>query len=85
MIEQERAKAAKEQQQVNRKEFDARVMEETSATTKSGGPRDMTSRRREFIQKEAQKESKGTKSLADIYQVLNDALTKITSSPIISV
>jgi hypothetical protein len=85
MIEQERAKAAKEQQQVNRKEFDARVMEETSATTKSGDPRDMTSRRREFIQKEAQKESKGTKSLADIYQVLNDALTKITSSPIISV
>jgi hypothetical protein len=45
----------------------------------------MESRRREFIQKEAQKESKGTKSLADIYQVLNDALTKITSSPIISV
>ena len=85
MVDQERKKAAKEQQQVNRKEFDAKVMEQTSATTKSGDPRDMTSRRREFIQKEAQKESKGTKSLADIYQVLNDALTKITSSPIISV
>ena len=85
MVDQERKKAAKEQQQVNRKEFDAKVMEQTSATTKSGDPRDMTSRRREFIQKEAQKESKGTKSLSDIYQVLNDALTKITSSPIISV
>jgi hypothetical protein len=84
-VEQERAKAAKEQQKINRKEFDAKVMEQTSASTSGGNPRTMESRRREFIQKEAQKESKGTKSLADIYQVLNDALTKITSSPIISV
>jgi hypothetical protein len=85
MVQQERTKAAKEQQKVNRKEFDAKVMDQTSATTKNGDPRDMQSRRREFIQKEAQKESKGTKSLADIYQVLNDALTKITSTPIVSV
>lgn len=85
MVQQERSKAAKEQQKVNREEFDAKVKEQTSATTKAGDPRDMQSRRREFIQKEAQKESKGTKSLADIYQVLNDALTKITSSPIVSV
>jgi len=83
-VEQERAKAAKEQQKISRKEFDAKVMEQTSAEA-GGAPRTMESRRREFIQKEAQKESKGTKSLADIYQVLNDALTKITSSPIISV
>jgi hypothetical protein len=83
-VEQERAKAAKEQQQVNRKEFDAKVMEQTSGTTKEGYGRTMESRRREFIQKEAQKESKGTKSLSDIYQVLNDALTKITSSPLVS-
>lgn len=83
-VEQERAKAAKEQQKISRKEFDAKVMEQTSAEA-GGSPRTMESRRREFIQKEAQKESKGTKSLADIYQVLNDALTKITSSPIISV
>jgi len=85
MVDQERKKAAKEQQQVNRKEFDAKVMEQTSATTKSGDRRDMTSRRREFIKKEAQKESKGTKTLADIYQVLDTALQKITSSPIVSV
>ena len=83
-VAQERAKAAKEQQKVNRKEFDAKVMEQTSATA-GGAPRTMESRRREFIQKEAQKESKGAKTLADIYQVLNDALTKITSTPIVSV
>ena len=34
MVDQERKKAAKEQQQVNRKEFDAKVMEQTSGTTK---------------------------------------------------
>lgn len=85
MVQQERSKAAKEQQKVNRKEFDAKVMEQTSALTSGGNPRTMQNRRREFIQKEAQKESKGTKTLTDIYQVLNDALTKITSSPIVSV
>jgi len=85
MVQQERSKAAKEQQKVNRKEFDAKVMEQTSATTKAGDPRDMQSRRREFIQKEAQKESKGTKTLADIYQVLDTALQKIIASPIVSV
>ena len=85
MVQQERSKAAKEQQKVNRKEFDAKVMEQTSATTKAGDPRDMQSRRREFIQKEAQKESKGTKTLADIYQVLDTALQKIIASPIVSI
>ena len=85
MVQQERTKAAKEQQKVNREEFDAKVKEQTSATTKAGDPRDMQSRRREFIQKEAQKESKGTKTLADIYQVLDTALQKIIASPIVSV
>jgi hypothetical protein len=82
-VAQERAKAAKEQQKVNRKEFDAKVMEQTGATA-GGAPRTMESRRREFIQKEAQKESKGTKTLADVYQVLNDALTKLTSTPMVT-
>ena len=85
MVQQERTKAAKEQQKVNREEFDAKVKEQTSATTKAGDPRDMQSRRREFIQKEAQKESKGTKTLADIYQVLDTALQKIIASPIVSI
>jgi hypothetical protein len=85
MVDQERKKAAKEQQQVNRKEFDAKVMEQTSGTTKEGYQRDMTSRRREFIKKEAQKEAKGTKSLSDIYQVLDTALQKIIASPIVAV
>jgi hypothetical protein len=84
-VEQERAKAAKEQQKVNRKEFDAKVMEQTSALTSGGNPRTMESRRREFIQKEAQKESKGTKSLSDIYEVLDTALKKITATPIVAV
>jgi hypothetical protein len=83
-VQRERDKAAREQQKVNRKEFDAKVMEQTSATA-GGAPRTMESRRREFIQKEAQKESKGTKSLADIYQVLDTALQKIIASPIVSV
>jgi len=82
-VEQERAKAAREQQKVNRKEFDAKVMEQTSAEA-GGAPRTMESRRREFIQKEAQKESKGTKTLADVYQVLNDALSKLTSTPMVT-
>jgi len=82
-VAQERAKAAKEQQKVNRKEFDAKVMEQTGATA-GGAPRTMESRRREFIKKEAQKESKGTKTLADVYQVLNDALTKLTSTPMVT-
>jgi hypothetical protein len=84
-VEQERTKAAKEQQKVNRKEFDAKVMEQTSALTSGGNTRTMESRRREFIQKEAQKESKGTKTLADIYQVLDTALQKIIASPIVSI
>ena len=82
-VQRERDRAAKEQQKVNRKEFDAKVREQTSAEA-GGAPRTMESRRREFIQKEAQKESKGTKTLADVYQVLNDALTKLTSTPMVT-
>jgi len=82
-VQGERDKAAKEQQKINKAEFDAKVMEQTGATA-GGAPRTMESRRREFIQKEAQKESKGTKTLADVYQVLNDALTKLTSTPMVT-
>jgi hypothetical protein len=82
-VERERGKAAFEQRKINLKEFDAKVMEQTSAQT-GGSPRTMESRRREFIQKEAQKESKGTKTLADVYQVLNDALSKLTSTPMVT-
>ena len=39
MVQQERTKAAKEQQKVNRKEFDVKVMEQTSALTSGGTPR----------------------------------------------
>jgi len=83
-VEQERAKAAREQQRVNRKEFDAKVMEQTSGTTKEGLQRTMASRRQEFIQKEAGKEAKGGKTLSDIYTVLNDALSKIVAAPMVT-
>ena len=80
----ERAKAGGEQQKANRKEFDEKVLSQTSATTAEGLTRTMTSRRQEFIKKEAGKEAKGGKSLSDIYQVLNDALSKITAAPIVT-
>ena len=83
-VQRERSKAAKEQQAINRKEFDAKVMEQTSATTAEGAQRTLASRRQEFIQKEAGKESKGGKTLSDIYQVLNDALIKIVAAPIVN-
>ena len=83
-VQTERDKAAREQQKVNRKEFDAKVMEQTSGTTQEGLQRTMASRRQEFIQKEAGKESKGGKTLSDIYTVLNDALSKIVAAPMVT-
>lgn len=83
-VEQERARAAREQQKVNRKEFEAKVMEQTSGTTQEGLQRTMESRRREFIQKESGKEVKGGKTLSDIYTVLNDALSKIVAAPMVT-
>jgi len=81
-VEKERAEAAKEQQKINREEFDAKVRESTSATA-GGGPRDMVSRRQEFIRAEAGKEAQGQKTLADVYNVLNEALQKLLSAPIV--
>jgi len=83
-VQRERNKAATEQQKVNQKEFDAKVLEQTSATTKEGAKRTLASRRQEFIQKEAGKEAKGGKTLDDIFNVLNDALTKITAAPMVT-
>jgi len=83
-VQMEREKASKEQQKINKEEFDAKVMGQTSATTKEGLKRTMASRRQEFIKKEAGKEAKGGKTLSDIYTVLNDALSKIVATPIVS-
>jgi hypothetical protein len=83
-VQGERDKAAKEQQKINKAEFDAKVMEQTSGTTKEGLQRTMASRRQEFIQKEAGKEAKGGKTLSDIYTVLNEALSKIVATPIVT-
>ena len=83
-VQMEREKASKEQQKINKAEFDAKVMEQTSGTTKEGLQRTMESRRREFIQKEAGKEAKGSKTLSDVYTVLNDALKTLIAAPIVS-
>ena len=81
-VTKERAKAAKEQQKINKEEFDAKVRASTSATA-GGGPRTMASRRQEFIKSEAGKEAKGQKTLSDVYNVLNEALQKLTSAPLV--
>ena len=81
-VTRERAKAAKEQQKVNREEFDAKVRANTAATIK-GSPRDMANRRAEFIKAEAGKEAKGQKTLADVYTVLDEALQKLLSAPLV--
>jgi hypothetical protein len=81
-VTKERAKAAKEQQKINKEEFDAKVRASTSATA-GGGPRTMASRRQEFIKSEAGKEAKGTKTLSDVYSVLDEALKKLTSAPLV--
>ena len=81
-VTRERAKAAKEQQKVNKEEFDAKVRASTAATIK-GSPRDMANRRAEFIKSEAGKEAKGQKTLADVYTVLDEALQKLLSAPIV--
>jgi hypothetical protein len=81
-VTRERAKAAKEQQKVNREEFDAKVRASTAATIK-GSPRDMANRRAEFIKSEAGKEAKGQKTLADVYTVLDEALRTLLKAPIV--
>jgi hypothetical protein len=87
-VEKERAKAAKEQQKINKAEFDKKVMENTSDTVGAGGffkgtKRTIDSRREEFIKSEAGKEAKGGKTLTDVYSVLEEALRKITSAPLV--
>jgi len=81
MIEKERKKQADKQAQNNLETFNNRVLNETSALTPEGAQRTMQSRREELIKKDVTREASGTKTLADIYQVLNDALREITSTP----
>ena len=81
-VTRERAKAAKEQQKVNKEEFDAKVRANTAATIK-GSPRDMANRRAEFIKSEAGKEAKGQKTLADVYTVLDEALKNLLKAPLV--
>ena len=83
-INKERAKAAKEQQKINKEEFDAKVLESTSGTTAGGAQRTMVSRRQEFIKSEAGKEATGGKTLSDIYTVLNNALSKLVAAPMVN-
>jgi len=82
-VKRERDKAQKEQQDKNKKEFDDKVMQNTNPLTPEGNPRDMVSRRQEFIRAEAGKEAQGQKTLADVYNVLDEALQKLLSAPIV--
>lgn len=81
-VTKERARAAKDQQKVNREEFDAKVRSSTKEFI-GGNQRTMASRREEFIKSEAGKEAKGQKTLADVYTVLDEALQKILSAPLV--
>ena len=82
-VKRERDKAQKEQQDKNKKEFDDKVMQNTNPLTAEGNPRTMTNRREDFIKSEAGKEAQGTKTLSDVYNVLEEALRKLTSAPLV--
>lgn len=84
LVEKERKKADQAMKTQARKDLDAQVLKETSATTAQGGQRSMVNRRAEFIRNQAQKEASGQKTLADVYSVLDQALQKITSAPVVS-
>lgn len=83
-VEKERARASAEVQRQNMLELDKRVKMETSATSSEGGARTMVNRRREFIRNQAQKEAGSQKTLADVYSVLDQALQKLTSAPVVT-
>ena len=84
LVEKERKKADQAMKIQARKDLDAQVLKETSATTEKGVERSMANRRAEFIKNQAQKEASGKKTLADVYSVLDQALKKITSAPVVS-
>jgi hypothetical protein len=81
-VTRERAKAAKEQQKVNKEEFDQKVMSSTKEFV-GGNQRTMASRREEFIKSQAGKEAQGQKTLADVYSVLDQALQTLLKAPIV--
>ena len=84
LVEKERKRADQAMKTQARKDLDAQVLKETSSTTAEGGRRTMANRRAEFIKNQAQKEASGQKTLADVYSVLDQALQKITSAPVVS-
>ena len=81
-VTKERNKAAIERQKINKEEFDVKVRENTKDFI-GGNQRTMASRRQEFIKTEAGKEAAGQKTLSDVYTVLEEALRKLTSAPLV--
>jgi hypothetical protein len=83
-VEKARKKAAEDQKKISAQELDKQVMANTSATTDRGAERTMASRRAEYIQTQAKKEAEGKTTLDDINKTLQDALSKLTSAPLVS-
>jgi hypothetical protein len=88
-VEKARKKAAEDQKKVTQGQFDKEVLANTAAT-KAGSfgigtaQRSMSERRSEYIQTQAKKEAEGKTTLDDINKTLQDALSKLTSAPLVS-
>jgi hypothetical protein len=88
-VEKARKKAAEDQKKVTQGQLDKEVLANTAAT-KAGSfgigtaQRSMSERRSEYIQTQAKKEAEGKTTLDDINKTLQDALSKLTSAPLVS-
>jgi len=88
-VEKARKKAAEEQKKVTQGQFDKEVLASTAATKVGSfgigtAQRSMSERRSEYIQTQAKKEAEGKTTLDDINKTLQDALSKLTSAPLVS-
>jgi hypothetical protein len=88
-VDKARKKAAEDQKKVTQGQLDKEVMASTSATKVGSfgigtAQRSMSERRSEYIQTQAKKEAEGKTTLDDINKTLQDALSKLTSAPLVS-
>ena len=88
-VEKARAKAAEEQKKITQGQLDKEVLASTAATKVGSfgigtAQRSMSERRSEYIQTQAKKEAEGKTTLDDINKTLQDALSKLTSAPLVS-
>ena len=88
-VEKARKKAAEEQKKITQGQLDKEVLASTAATKVGSfgigtAQRSMSERRSEYIQTQAKKEAEGKTTLDDINKTLQDALSKLTSAPLVS-